>query len=206
MIRAAILFLFLSTYLSAQRPADSLYLMNGRIVIAPVLDTLFGAATFASPEDTSKRTHIDNDQIFAIKYHNGDVFYYYAQDTVANWFSRDEMWYFMQGERDARKGFRPWGSLWGSMAAGTVGGLTGTFFGPVVPAAYTGMVGLPKVKIKHKTVSNPRFLDYDSYILGYEREARTKRRIYALIGSGIGMVLGYTTYFTWLRHEPWFPY
>jgi hypothetical protein len=94
---------------SQKRAADSLFLMNGRILVSPVIDTLFGAATFVDPEDTTKRAHIENDQLFAIKYSNGDIFYYYEQDTISNWFSRDEMWMFMKGERDARKGFKPWG-------------------------------------------------------------------------------------------------
>ena len=112
----------------------------------------------------------------------------------------------MEGERDARKGFKPRGSLFGSMACGLIGGATGTFFGPLLPAAYTSCVGLPWVRIKHKTVSNINNLTSDAYVLGYEREARKKRRVYALIGSGIGMLLGYSTYFVWLRHEPNFPF
>lgn len=200
------LFLISCCGFSQTRPADSLYLMNGNIVVAPVLDTLFGAATFIMPGDTSKREHIDNDALFAIKYSNGEVFYYYKQDTISNWFSRDEMWMFMRGERDAKKGFKPWGSMFGSMACGIAGGLTGSFFGPIAPVAYTSLVGLPWIKIKHKSVSDVRYLDSDAYILGYEREARSKRRIYALIGSGIGMLVGYGTYFAWLKHEPHYPF
>ena len=192
--------------LAQKKPADSLFLMNGRILAAPVIDTLFGAATFIDPEDSTKRSHIENDQLFAIRYSNGDVFYYYKQDTISNWFSRDEMWLFMQGERDAKKGFKPRGSLYGSMLFGIAGGITGSFLGPLAPLGYTALVGLPWIRIKHKSVSNPALLDYDSYILGYERVARGKRRIYAVIGSGIGMLLGYGTYFLWLKNEPKFPF
>lgn len=187
---------------SQKKPNDSLFLMNGAIVVAPVLDTLFGAATFVSPLDSTKREHIDNDALFAIRYNNGNIFYYYQQDTISNWFSREEMWMFMVGERDAKKGFKPWGSMFGAMACGIAGGLTGSFYGPILPVAYTSLVGLPWIRIKHRSVSDPRYLDSDAYILGYEREARGKRRIYALIGSGIGMILGYGTYFAWLQHEP----
>lgn len=200
-----ILFLLVQVGFAQKKPADSLFLMNGRIVVSPVIDTLFGAATFVDPEDSTKRSHIENDQLFAIKYHNGDVFYYYVQDTISNWFSRDEMWMFMVGERDARKGFKPMGSMLGAMGCGIAAGITGSFYGPVLPVAYTACVGLPKVRIRHSTVSDVRYLDSDAYILGYEREARAKRRIYALIGTGVGLLLGYGTYFAWLQHEPaWF--
>jgi|GEM_PF-1390324 len=195
---------FLSSVLFAQKKrADTLYLMNGRIVVSPILDTSFLAATFVDPEDSTKRTHIENDQLFAIKYSNGDVFYYYKQDTITNWYSRDEMWLFTQGERDAKKGFKPWGSFTGGVISGIAGcssgllvGTLGAFFGPVVPLAFLSTVGIPKVRIRHNTVSNINNLEYDAYLLGYEREARTKRRRYAMVGGGVGIVLGYIAYFS----------
>ena len=188
-------FLVLSPLFAQRKPADSLFLMNGRIVVAPVLDTTLFAATIIDPEDSTKRAHIDNESLFAIKYHTGDLYYYYKQDTLQNFFSRDEMWLYMQGERDAKKGFKPWGSFYGTMAFGLVGGLSGTLFGPVAPAAFFLTVGIPKVRIRHNTVSNINYLEYDSYLLGYEREARAKRRRYSLIGGGIGVVAGYIAYF-----------
>ncbi|HEX7414636.1 MAG TPA: hypothetical protein VF411_11385 [Bacteroidia bacterium] len=199
-----ILFLFVSLVSFAQKKsADTLYLMNGRIVVAPVLDTNLFSATIIDPEDSTKRMSIESETMFAIKFHNGGLFYYYQEDTVRNWFTRDEMWLFMQGERDAKKGFKPWGAFYGSMACGLVGGASGlvlgtvgTFFGPVVPIAFFTTVGIPKVRIKHNTVTTPTNLDYDVYILGYEREARAKRRRYSMVGGGIGVALGYIAYFS----------
>lgn len=202
----AILFFISISSFGQSKFGDTLFLLNGRVFGVTVIDTLFGYATFIDPYDTTKRSHIENDQLFAIKYMNGDIFYYYEQDTIANWFSREEMWLFMQGERDARKGFKPYGSLYGSMAFGLIGGLTGTLFGPIAPLAYSACVGLPWVRIRHKTVSNANHLMYDSYILGYEREARKKRRVKAIIGSVIGMAVGYATYFVWLQNEPNYPF
>src|ERR1700752_5182990 len=135
---------FVSVFSFAQKKAgDTLFLMNGRTVVVNVIDTLFGATTFIDPEDSTKRAHIENELVFAVKYKSGDIYYYYEQDTIANWFSRDEMWMFMQGERDARKGFKPFGSLYGTGVAGILGGLTGTFFAPMAPLVYFSMVGLP---------------------------------------------------------------
>jgi hypothetical protein len=186
------IFLFAYCFSFAQKkPADTLFLMNGNIVVSPVLDTSFLAATFVDPEDSTKRQHIENENLFAIRYHTGDIFYYYKEDTIQNYFSRDEMKLYMQGERDAKKGFKAKGSFYGTMACGLVGGLSGTFFGPLLPIAYFAGVGIPKVRIKHNTVSNPANVDYDSYLLGYERVARAKRRKASLIGGGIGLVAGY---------------
>ncbi|MGZ3865590.1 MAG: hypothetical protein ACXVC6_01455 [Bacteroidia bacterium] len=183
-----------SVSFSQQGTKDTMFLMNGRIVPVNVIDTLFQFVTFTDPDDSTKRAHVDIDALFAIKYKSGDIFYYYEQDTITNFFTRDEMWMFMQGERDARKGFKPYGSLYGTAAAGIVGGLTGSLFAPLAPLVYFSMVGLPWVRIKHKTVSNANYLTYDSYILGYEREARRKRRIQSLIGGVIGLAIGFAGY------------
>jgi hypothetical protein len=200
MRRLLLLSLFLPLFaLGQKRVGDTLYLMNGRVVVAPVLDTLFGAATFIDPEDSTRRSHVENDRLFAIRYHTGAIFYYYEQDTISNWFSREEMWMFMQGERDARKGFRPNGSKYGTFTAGLIGGLTGTIFGPLFPMGYIACVGLPKVRIRHETVSNINFLESDAYILGYEREARGKRRKYALVAGACGLAAGYGAYFLGMR-------
>jgi len=187
-----IICLSLTSFLMAQKkPADTLYLMNGNVLVSPVLDTSFLVATFVDPEDSTKRTHIENENLFAIRYHTGEIFYYYKEDTIHNFFSRDEMSLYMQGERDAKKGFKAKGSFYGTMACGLVGGLSGTFFGPLLPIAYFATVGIPKVNIKHNTISNPANVDYDSYLLGYERVARAKRRKASLIGGGIGIAAGY---------------
>lgn len=180
--------------MAQKKPADTLFLMNGNIIVSPVLDTSFLAATFVDPEDSTKRQHIENESLFAIRYHTGDMFYYYKEDTIQNFFSRDEMRLYMVGERDAKKGFKAKGSFIGTAACGLVGGLSGTFFGPLLPLAYFAMVGIPKVKIKHNTVSNPNNVDYDSYLLGYERVARAKRRKASLIGGGIGLAVGYVAW------------
>ncbi len=176
---------------------DTLFLMNGRVVPTTVIDTSLGAATVVDPKKPAKRLNYEYDQLYGIKYaKTGSMYYYYYQDTInGNEFTRDEMWLFMKGEKDARKGFKPWGSLFGSMAAGIVGGSIGQIYGPVVPSIYLLMCGIPKVRIKHSTVSNPYYLDSDAYILGYEREARGKRRFKCLLGGGIGLTIGYSLYF-----------
>lgn len=196
------LLLILCLPVRAQQPKDSIFLMTGRILVAPVLDSSLGALTIKDPEDSTKRAHIENEVIFAIKYHTGDIFYYYKEDTVKNFFTRDEMWFYTQGERDAAKGFHANGAFIGSASCGLVGGLSGTFFGPVLPLVYFLCVDIPKVRIKHATVSSPNYLDSDAYILGYEREARRKRRKSALIGGAIGLATGYLSYLAFHNYYP----
>ena len=83
------------------------------------------------------------------------------------------------------------------MALGAGAGFTGSFLCPLVPFAFTALSGLPlpKVKIKKGTVSNPDYLNHQTYLLGYDRVARKKRKISSLIGGGIGLGVGLGTYF-----------
>jgi len=188
----AIFFFLMVGWMNAQQQKDSLFFLNGKIWVSTVIDTLLGGVTIKDIKDTNKRFTIDNDELFSIHYSTGKTHYYYSQDTaIGNEFTREEMYYFMQGERDAKKGFKARGSLVGSMAAGFIGGAAGSFLGPILPFTYLGLCGITKVRIKHETISNPDYIDHDPYILGYERQARSKRRIQCLIGGGIGLATGF---------------
>jgi hypothetical protein len=180
----------------AQAPAqDTLYLMNGHVVGEKVIDTLLGAVTIIDPKKPRRKIHYELPQLYMVRFADGYKRFYYRQDSALfNYFTRDEMWMYMKGEVDARKGFKGRGSLIGAGIAGLVGGMTGTFFAPVAPYGYMACVGIPKVRIKHRTVSNPIYLESDPYILGYERVARHKRRIQAVIGGTVGLAVGYTLY------------
>lgn len=179
---------------------DTILLMNGQSVVEKVVDTLIGAVTILDPEDVTKKLHYEYNEIYAVYYGTGLKDYYYLQDTMrGNYFTRSEMEYYIYGERDARKGFKARGSLIGAGITGLVSGGLGLFFAPVFPYGYMGLSGIPKVRIKHSTISNPNYIEHDAYILGYERVARSKRRVKAIIGGSIGLVVGYGLYFGVLK-------
>lgn len=203
MIRA--LFFMLALHLISlscfSQAKDTVMLMNGNIVVERVIDTVIGAVTVMHPEKAGEKLHFEYDQVYAVKYASGFIDYYYRQDSLlGNYFTRDEMEYYIYGERDARKGFKPRGSLIGSGAIGMVSGGLGIFFAPVFPVGYMAMSGIPKVRIRHSTISNPNYIEHDAYILGYERVARGKRRMQSLLGGAIGLAAGYGLYFGVLKN------
>ena len=190
---------FFSHTIKAQAK-DTILLMNGNKVVESVIDTLIGAVTIVDPEKPTAKLHYEYDEIYCVRYGTGLKDYYYSQDSInGNYFTRDEMEYYIFGERDARKGFKARGCLIGAGITGLVSGGLGIFFAPVFPYGYMGLSGITKVKIKHSTISNPNYIEHDAYILGYERVARGKRRIQALIGGSIGLVVGYGLYFGVLK-------
>lgn len=170
--------------------------MNGHQIAAKVIDTLPGMVNAISGEEKSnKKLQYEWDQLYMIKFAKGFKRYYYSKDTtINNWFTRSEMWMYMKGERDARKGFKARGALYGSAVVGLFGGMTGTFWAPVLPYGFMALSGLPKIRIKHSTVSNEVYLKSEPYILGYERVARQKLKTKSLLGGTIGLILGYTVY------------
>jgi hypothetical protein len=197
MLRVVLYTIILLSIASVSRAQkqDSVFLMNGQIVAGKVIDTTLGAVTMNHPKKAHKRIHYEWDQLYMVKFANGRKRFYYVQDsTINNWFTRQEMWMYMKGERDARKGFRGNGSLVGATLMGLAGGMSGTLWGPIAPYTYMMLTGLPKVRIRHSTVSDPRNLESDAYILGYERVARQKRKIKAVIGGTVGLLAGYTFY------------
>lgn len=187
--------LFLSNFTFSQEVKDSIYLMNGQVFGEMVVDSSLGAVTINDPEKPGKRLHYELDQLYKIRYVSGREHYYYSQDSSKfNWFTREEMGLFIKGEHDSRRFFKPKACGIAAGIFGFVGGMSGTFWGPILPYGYMAFSGITKIKIKHKTVSDPRFLDYDAYILGYERTARQKRKIWSVIGGSIGLVAGYGFY------------
>jgi hypothetical protein len=179
---------------------DSIYLLNGNVIGEKVIDTLLGAASVYDPKKPGKKLHYEWDQMYMIRFADGFSRYYYNQDTLKyNWFTREEMWFFMKGENDSRRGFKPMGSVIGAGIAGLIGGMSGTFWGPVLPYGYMAFSGITRVKIKGSTVSDAHYVDYDAYILGYERVARQKRKIWSVFSGTAGLALGYGIYA--LLHE-----
>lgn len=186
----------------SQNAKDTILLMNGNVVVEKVIDTLIGAVTIYNPEKPEQKLHYEYDDIYCVKFGSGYIHYYYTQDTLrGNYFTRDEMLYYIYGERDARKGFKAMGSLIGAGAVGLVSGGLGLFFAPVFPVGYMALTGVPKVRIRHSTISNPNYIDHDAYILGYERVSRSRRRIRAIIGGTIGLAAGYGLYFGVLKDK-----
>jgi hypothetical protein len=195
-------FILLFALHSKSQTKDTIFLMNGNFVSEKIIDTLIGAVTIVNPEKPTEKLHYEYDDIYSVKYGNGTMKYYYFQDTLHNnYFTRDEMQYYIYGERDARKGFKARGSLIGAGVVGLASGGLGLFFAPVFPYGYMALSGVPKVKIRHSTISNPAYIDQDAYILGYERVSRSKRRIKALIGGTIGLAAGYGLYFGILKDK-----
>lgn len=179
----------------SQKAQDTIFLMNGHAIAKQVIDTTFTTVSIMNPKKHTKKIHYEIDQLYMVKFANGYKRYYYVQDpSIYNEFTRDEMWMFMKGESDARKGFKARGALTGAGLIGLAAGMTGSFWSPIAPYTFMALSGITKIRIRHNTISNMKYIESDAYILGYERVARQKRKTRSLIGGTVGLALGFGIY------------
>lgn len=203
LILPAFLLVLFSSFSAQVKVQDTVYLMTGHAIGEKVVDTTFGQVSIHNPKNPEKLINFDQERLYMVRYANGYKRYYYVQDfSINNIFTREEMWLYMKGENDARRGFKARGALVTGTVFGVLGGMTGTIWGPVAPFGFMALSGITKIRIRHNTISNPRFVESDAYILGYERVARQKRKMKSLAGGAIGLVAGYIIYAAFHSHYP----
>jgi hypothetical protein len=197
-------FIFIaSAYYCQSTAQDSVFLMNGQVVTAQVSDTSLNGITIIDPKKNTKKISYDWDQLYLVRFADGYKKFYYSQDTtINNWLTREEMWMYMKGESDARKGYRARGAIAGAGIAGLVGGMTGSFWGPILPYGFMALSGAPKIRIRHETVSDLSNLKSEAYIMGYERVARQRLKTRSLIGGTVGLIAGYGIYIFANKYYP----
>ena len=184
------LFLLNIIRVSAQENKDTILLLNGVEITTTVYDTLFGLVRFKDPKPDKDPVEMESSDIFSIRNSKGEFIKYVYDSAGDNNLTIDEMRYYIKGEQDAQKGFKPHGAFWTNVLIGAASGATGVFYCPIPPFLFTALCGATKVKIKHSTVSNLEYLKHDTYVMGYEHVARGKRKLKSLLGGGYGLVGG----------------
>lgn len=177
-----------------QNGNDTILFINGTTVVSTITDTANGLTTYVHPKKPQKSKTVDSDRIFSVTNKGGERLVY-KQDTLGNELTVEEMRYYIAGQKDARKAIKGRGGFWTNMAVSAGAGITGSFLTPIVPFAVAGLLGLPHVKIKEGSVSDPENKNHDAYLMGYDHEGKRKRKVKALIGGGIGLFVGLGTSF-----------
>jgi hypothetical protein len=142
---------------------------------------------------------IDAYRVFSVTYGNGNTQIIYRQDTIAgNFYSVEEMQYFVQGEQDALKYYKAPEVTAAAFLLGGVGGflLAEELFVIGVPLATAGLFSIPVVAINPKRVSNKENINKEPYRDGYKRIARGKRVMNGLKGGLAGTVAGLIIYYS----------
>lgn len=200
-----VLLLFAPALLSAgtySLTGDTIWFLDGRKMHVKV-HTLTPVEVICRNPKTNKEFTIENERIYSVFMENKKLdLVIYRRDSIKGYpYTIEEMRYFVRGGYDARKGFRnPVPFISGFLVgAGAVIATKGFFLSPIAPIAYVGVVAIPKIRIKHKHVSDPECLKHDTYILGYEHYARSKKMWNALAGGILGIGAGYAAWFGFVK-------
>lgn len=194
-----IVLIFVLVFGLSVKAQDTILLITGHVLACKVYQENESVITCEYlKKGREERLIIDSYRVFSIKFANGEEKVYYKQDTLnGNWFTVDEMRYFIYGEQDAMKGYKSHMTTVLGVIAGAGAGFFAMesliLFG--APLVYTAGNILPYIRINRKTVRDEKLLEQDTYVQGYERVARSKKIQNALKSSAAGLALGIGAYF-----------
>lgn len=178
----------------SQEKKDTVLLLSGESISGKVVRIDDENLVMKESENVVREFNIDRERVFSYTTSSGEKVLYTYDTLAGNYFTVQDMRYFIRGEQDGKRGFRAKPAFYTNMLIGAAGGITGSFFFPIPAFTFAILVGIPKVKINKTTVRRQEDLDHIPYIMGYERMARRNRKIQALVGGGIGIVAGLGTF------------
>ena len=174
---------------------DKILLMNGQVVKGKVLGQSTLEIRFLQEVRNGRiRERAEpTEGVFSVTDSLGKERIWYFHDTVfGNDLTVDEMRWFINGEQDARKGYRP---LWSTLGGFVLGaGATMAFNletnALFLPPLYSAIMIMPRVHVTRGSITDP-FMEGDpNYAYGYARVGRSKRVVRALLSSFAGVAVG----------------
>ena len=184
--------LLASTGLIAQ---DTILLMNGQVIPAKVIgqSTLEIRYLEQHRKGVRKERSEPTESVFSVTDSLGIERVWYFHDTVfGNDLTIDQMRWFIKGEQDARKGYKPFWPMVGGfvVGAGATIGLNLEVNSLLLPPVYAGAMTIPRVHVTPGSISDPLMEGDDHYALGYAKVGRSKRVVRTLISTFAGVGVG----------------
>ncbi|MBL7964479.1 MAG: hypothetical protein JNM31_11635 [Flavobacteriales bacterium] len=184
-------FLLLPMLAAAQ---DRILLMSGHVVDCRLL----GASTLEIRYEIQRKDKLltrtePTENVFSTRDSLGREKVWYFQDTLfGNYFTVDQMRWFIKGEQDARDGYRPIVPMIGGfvVGAGLVMALDLEIMAIPIPMVYAGIMALPRVHVTRGSIRDPLMEGDPYYAAGYAQVGRTKRVVKTLISSAVGTAVG----------------
>lgn len=191
----ALLCFLLFAVLKPADAQDKILLMNGELIQAKVIgQSTLEVRYLETRKNGSIRERAEpTEEVFSVTDSLGRERIWYFYDTVfGNDLTIDQMRWFLKGEQDARKGYKPIWPMIGSFAAGAglVIGLNWEMNGLFVPPITAGIMAAPRVHVTPGSITDPLMEGDEYYATGYARVGRSKRVIRSLIASFVGVGVG----------------
>jgi hypothetical protein len=194
------LFAQANTVTTSSNGPDTMLFINGKVMAVHVLDTSGATITIEKWNSKKhKKIEVDREHVFSIKYAGSgkEVMIYFYDTLVGHDFTVEEARQFIAGEQDAQRGYRAIGACVGAFTVGLASGVVfGSFIAFAPPMLYSGLMSVPAIHIRHKSVSNMDNVKKDPYLYGYDLAGRRKRTLRSLVWGGVGLVAGLVLNFT----------
>lgn len=187
-----IAFLVFSWSVSAQ---DKINLMNGQVLEGRVVGQSSLEIRYLVPrKDLLVERTEPTSGVFSVTDSLGHEKVWYFMDTLfGNEYTVPQMRWFINGERDARKGYKPWGPMLGGFALGA--GLTMALDlevnSLVIPPVYAGLMAWPRVYVTRGSITDPNMEGDPIYATGYSAVGRPKRVLNSLLSTALGVLVGF---------------
>lgn len=174
---------------------DRILMMNGEIHEGRVLGQSTLEVRYLQKRKNGlwKERAEPTEEVFSVIDSLGRERIWYFHDTVfGNDLTTEQMRWFLNGERDARKGYKPIWPMVGAFAtgAGLVIGLNWEMNGLFVPPIVAGAMALPRVHVTPGSITDPLMEGDPYYATGYARVGRSKRVVRTLISTFAGVAVG----------------
>ncbi|MCB0772082.1 MAG: hypothetical protein KJZ58_05625 [Flavobacteriales bacterium] len=173
---------------------DKINLMNGQVLEGKVVGQSTLEIRYLVPKkDRWVERAEPTSGVFSVTDSLGQEKVWYFMDTLfGNEYTVPQMRWFINGERDARNGYKPWGPVIGGFALGA--GLTMALDLEVnsllIPPVYAGLMAWPRVYVTRGSISDPNMEGDPIYATGYSAAGRPKRVVKSLLSTAAGVAAG----------------
>lgn len=185
-------FLLVSAGLASSQ--DKINLMNGQVLEGKVIGQSTLEVRYLVPKKFKMVERSEpTSGVFSVTDSLGQEKVWYFMDTLfGNEYTVPQMRWFINGERDARNGYKPWGPMLGGFALGA--GLTMALDLEVnallIPPVYAGLMAWPRVYVTRGSISDPNMEGDPIYATGYSAVGRPKRVVKSLLSTAVGVAAG----------------
>jgi len=190
----AVLLVFLPSLSAFGQAKDRILLMGGQTIDAQVIgQSTLEIRYLAETRKGLRERREPTESVFSVTDTLGRERIWYFFDTVfGNDMTVDQMRWFIKGEQDARKGYKPiWPMVGGFVTgAGLTIGLNLEVNSLLIPPLFAASMALPRVHVTRGSITDPLMEGDEFYAYGYAKVGRTKRVINTLISTAAGVLVG----------------
>lgn len=191
--RLLFVFLFFLGSLPRLFCQDEILLINGKYIVCDVKEITSNNVFYEQFKNGKfKLKEVSRYDVYQVDFEDSaTVVIYEKNESEGLSLEKMDMKKYIMGEMDARKNYKAPMVTVGGLVAGATGGagIINPFYGTLIPATYTSVIGIKSSKLKDEMVSNTELIGNKYFKAGYRERASKIKTKNAIIGSVIGFII-----------------